>query len=375
MPIYPRDLGAKRYVAVLNRRAHASARGAAAGAAAGPDPFYLSVAQKPRKRRRARRQGILRRFWVRGLRLDAATEAEVLAGLADAPLLTVAYVLPICLFPFLLACSIIAAGVGGPWALALWLAGSLSLIAWSTLLLPRTLLRQTSRRPLTPAEADVLLADATLSGDRLERTYLGLARDAVRLDETVSLPPATEDDVRAALRTLGDAVSALPPVSAPARSAGALMADAAGRRAQAATEPDPVISASLLRQAAGLEQRARLVAPVEGQTRRAGALRRELGGHVETLRTGLATFAAGETNADSVKHLAQAVGRVAGHADAVQQARGELLDDELAAVLPAAASANGTTTIPAAAPAPPIVQSNGAGNNGAGSGPWWRGSS
>lgn len=375
MQLYPRDLGARRYVAVLNRRTQASA-GQSAGSrhSIGADPF-LVTGPSPHRHRRRRVSRTLRRFWVRGLNLDRETEAQTLADLSDTPLVVVATILPLCLMPLLLMPALVLLGIGGATPFLLWMLGAALVAASTAALVPRNLLRQLSRRPVTLAEADALYETATLRRDRLERAYFGLVRDVIACENVPD--GAAEHNLRAALRALGEAISRLPAGARDARSpkdAAALSREAALLRARVASEMDPVIAASLGRQADTLEQRAALHTPEQdAAAHRARALRRELEGHIETLRDGLLTFSAGKMDADSLKHLARAVGQVAGDADAVQEARAELDDEELAAVL---AAARGTPapqqTI--AAPAPKTQQvSNGTGN-GTSSGPWWRNS-
>jgi hypothetical protein len=318
----------------------------------------------------------LRRFWVRGLQLDREAEAQALADLSDAPLVLLGTILPICLMPLLLMPGLIFLGIGGPTPFFLWMLVAFLISAATAALVPRSVLRQVSRRALTPAEADVLYDTATVRRDRLERAYLGLVRDVLAC-ETVPAG-AAQDNLRAALRALGEAISRLPAAARdtrPHKDPAALTREAAAVRARAAAETDPVVAASLLRRADALDQRADLRTPEqEAVARRTRALREELAGHVETLRDGLLTFEAGKMDAASLKNLAHAVQYVAGDAEAVQQARAELDDEALEAVLNANAAPAAAQQQPtAAAAAAPKTQQ--VGNGTAASGPWWRNSS
>jgi len=366
--VYLRDLGARRFVAVLNRRAQASAgRTAGSPHALVTDPFLVTEAHPQRKRRRAAGRA-LRRFWVRGLKLDSQTEAVALAELSDAPLVILAAVLPICLMPLLLMPGLVFLGIGGATPFFLWMLVAFLISAATAAFVPRSVLRQISRRPLTLAEADVLYETATVRRDRLERAYLGLVRDVLAC-ETVPAG-AAQDNLRDALRSLGDTISRLPASARdtrPHQDAAALGREAFDLKSRAATETDPLVAASLLRRAGALNQRANLRTPEqEAAARRARALRQELESHVETLRDGLLTFEAGKMDASALKHLAQAVQHVSSDAQAVQEARAELDDEALAAVL----SAN-MAPVATQQPTAPKVQQVG---NGTGSGPWWRNS-
>ena len=372
MQVYLRDLGARRFVAVLNRRAQASAgRTAGSPHALGTDPFLVTEA-RPRGGKRRRATGrALRRFWVRGLQLDSQTEAVALSDLSDAPLVILAAVLPICLMPLLLIPGLVFLGIGGPTPFFLWMLAAFVIAAATAAFVPRSVLRQVSRRPLTLAEADVLYETATVRRDRLERAYLGLVRDAIACENVPT--SAAQNNLRDALRTLGDAISRLPPVARDARplkDAAALSREAAALHARAASETDPIVAASLRRQAEALEHRAALHTPEQdAAARRARALRRELEGHVETLRDGLLAFETGKMDAAGLQHLARAVGHVAGDAEAVQQARAELDDEALEAALNANAAP--TTATQPAIETPKVQQ---VGNGTTTSGPWWRNS-
>lgn len=372
MQVYLRDLGARRFVAVLNRRAQASAgRTAGSPHALGTDPFLVTET-RPRGGKRRRVAGrALRRFWVRGLQLDSQTEAVALSDLSDAPLVILAAVLPICLMPLLLMPGLVFLGIGGPTPFFLWMLAAFLIAAATAAYVPRSVLRQVSRRPLTLAEADVLYETATVRRDRLERAYLGLVRDAIAAENVPA--GAAQTNLRDALRALGDTISRLPASARdtrPHKDAAALVREAAALHGRAAAETDPLVAASLLRRAEALSQRANLRTPEqEAAARRARALRQELESHVETLRDGLLTFEAGKMDASALKHLAQAVQHVSSDAEAVQEARAELDDEELAAVL-AAANRTVAPQQTSAAPAPKTQQVS----NGASGGPWWRNS-
>ena len=174
MKIYPRDLGKKRYLTVLRRRARASAR---RNMAVGPghDPFLLTDPPKPRR-------GILGRFWARGLGLDPATEREALAvmneGAPGMSLLSVVHLLLLFATLFLLfpALGALAGGALIPaflFGLAFALIGGGVLLAY-----PRGLLRQLHATPLTSEEVEALFGGLTAQRNRVERAYGGLVLDA-----------------------------------------------------------------------------------------------------------------------------------------------------------------------------------------------------
>lgn len=185
MNLYPKDLGAKRQIALLWRRARR----------AGPAPDH-----------RPPRVGAWERFWIgedlynhapetvppalRAMRRAGAFWSVV--GLAPLPA-------AVCLF--------IALGQSGnasaPLALLL---GPL----WAGLVAgayPRALFDRAHRRlndtPITAAEVAGLLPQAH---DELERAYLTLLMDVARQE----VAPQSEADLRPALRALGDAIDKLP---------------------------------------------------------------------------------------------------------------------------------------------------------------------
>jgi hypothetical protein len=384
MKIYPKDLGAKRRVAVLRRRALATVGRAAGTPTGAPDPFL-----PPPLRKRKSRRGTLGRFWARPLKMDVPSEEELLQGIADAPFVAAAYVLSLCFAPLAFIPALIALSGGAGMAATLFFLGGFLIFFYFLFCLPRDTLRQMDRRPLSAAEAEALLAGASLQRNRLERSYLGLVLDAIEQDASVSLD--TEEHVRGAIRTLGDTISRLPAATrsgsaASLKPAAALKVEAAARRAEAASETDPIVAASLSRQADDLERRAALGASADGPARRAATLRRELTGQIETLRAGIVTHDPSEMDPHAIQRLAQAVEQVAGDAGHVTDARGELDADQIARLFAssgsATAAASPPTTQRAAAPAPvvgpspaPAPQTQQVGNGTNASGPWWRSSS
>ncbi len=68
--------------------------------------------------------------------------------------------------------------------------------------------RALNQKPLSAAEIAALLPKAD---DELERAYLTLAMDVVRQE----LASGADQDLRSALRALGDAIDRLPPASFP----------------------------------------------------------------------------------------------------------------------------------------------------------------
>jgi len=197
--------------------------------------------------------------------------------------------------------------------LAALMAGGTGLGAW----LGRHVFRSMHRTPLAAAEVEAFPAAAY---DEVERAYLGLVLDTIR--QTV--PPDGEPEVRAALRTVGEAIDRLPAVPLVAGASDALRTQADALAAQAQAESDEVARDSFLRQAESLRRRADIVHRSAQLVRRTIIVRQEILDQIETLRAGLAACNAGAGDVSDLSELAESVRRVAAEADAIAAAREEL---------------------------------------------------
>ena len=165
--------------------------------------------------------------------------------------------------------------------------------------------------------------------DELEQGFLSLVRECLRYE---TIPDAIQDELRSTLRSLGDAISALPPVSEQevggTLEAMDLRGDAQLLLARAERETDPVVSGSLRRQADALYERSRSAEHAGRVSRRTRALRDELRAQIDALRAALPQFgkAAQTVSADTrnFARLAESVRGVAREAVAVADAQMEL---------------------------------------------------
>jgi hypothetical protein len=319
--VYPQDLGLRRHIALIRRRAplfsgNAVARPSEAGA--------VSESLPPRR-------GLLGRFWAQGSGLEPEQAAAALPVLADAPrkdsTLGIAQSAAKC-FAFLFGLMALLTSSAGPVSGA-FLALVATSVALCLLVYPRLVFRRLHQQPLTAEEIEALLPEVR---DGLERAYLGLVLDTIGQ----KLPTDAGRDVRRALQALGEALDRLPPVPAGFRDTDALRQSALAVLGEARAETDPVARASLLRHSEALERHAHSGDRFNLLARRLSALRRELMAQVEALRSDLSAFGLDVAPDAHVAHLAEAVRRVAREAAAVATA-----NDEFDALIEPARAARG----------------------------------
>ena len=321
MEIYPRDLGTENYLAILRRRL-SPVTGTAhfRGHVPAPAPHEA----KPLRNRR------LRRYWTRGLNLSE-TESDKVGSIAwnSAPG-TGARVVSI-IFSIYLGMFTIITLANGVFPAAMML-----FLVWVGLIFgmmasPKQALRKAHQRPLDNMEIEALLP--TTRG-RLESAYVNLVRDAQQTEVPSS---AAQNDIRAALRAMGETISQLPAEAVRPQDAAALRQSAQTLRSQAAGESDSVVRDSLLRQAVTLEKQIGSAGDVAKSARRVQTLRREVRVQMDAMRSALLAFNDGaiathqtgmQTNAlsDAMQHIAQ-------EAQAVSQARQELADQEIVGLI------------------------------------------
>lgn len=182
-------------------------------------------------------------------------------------------------------------------------------------------------KPMTTTEIDLIRKDET---DPLRLEYLGLLSALVSGRATQETSEAAS--IRAAVRDISLGIAALPgqPPIDLLLDAGTLNTEAARLSAEAAGERDPVVAASLQRQADARRQRAEAVGRSAALARRNDTLRREMTEHVRALKTlcGAAALEDGGGNYDMTA-LVENIKQVAGEAKSLVEAR-----QELAAALP-----------------------------------------
>ncbi|MBC7808813.1 MAG: hypothetical protein H7145_21990 [Akkermansiaceae bacterium] len=171
--------------------------------------------------------------------------------------------------------------------------------------------------------------------DELERSFLFLVRDVIR---SQTVPKESEDELRAALTAIGEALCRLPPVAEVSATGGSLLAadqraEAQMLYARAERESDPVIAGSLRRQANALEVAARASENTVAVSRRVRALRQELRAQIDVLRLTLPTWGrVGQSAAQpfvanseiTLSNIAGSVQSVASEAVAMSEAHDEL---------------------------------------------------
>ncbi len=216
---------------------------------------------------------------------------------------------------------------------------------------PRFMLTGYAKKPLTAAEIETLI---NAENDPTEKAFLRAVAEVVQTPAAL-LGTQTEDEIKAALETLGDAIDKLPRVVSPSESAQTLRDEARKALVDANNEPDALIAASLRRRA---EAQAKTADAAERSTlilRRADALRREIEAQIDALRMGLSTLDVSQTDtpqntqsaqtaAAHLTQLAQSIQIVARQSGSFADARNEVDSwTEQAAPQPAPTAANGDT--------------------------------
>lgn len=170
---------------------------------------------------------------------------------------------------------------------------------------------------LTPKEVEDMISRCQ---DELTKAYLQLVRDAVLVEAN----DATALKVREALSALGEAIEALPAVVIQPQDSTLLQRQARELTERAATETDPVISASLLRQAESAEQRAESQEKSALVGRRATVLREEILSKIAALRDAIAAQQSGALDATALAALSESARSVAKESQSAASAQDEL---------------------------------------------------
>lgn len=332
MDLHPRDLGTERYLAIVRRRLTPTMpQGSPV------PPLDETPARVPRSRRLRRQREKIRRYWVRDLKVDEATGEKVANMLYKGTPGVGARVGAVIVSIYLLLPMLICLLAGAPPPFPIFLALTWALVMAAIIQSPRRTIRQLDEKVLTGQEVEAMLP---IARGRLERSYLQLVLEAMRQD----IPSATaQNDIRAALRDLGDTVSRLPADAVPVPNSAALRDEARLLRNQAALENDSLVRTSQLRQAETLERRAALADQNGVALRRLATLRREARTQMDALRAVLAGFQnTNHWDHAQAAHLTESLSRAASEAQSVAIARRELEDEEIAALF--------------GAPLPPVQQ-------------------
>ena len=281
MDVYPQNLSSRYHTELVRRRA---AKGFA----------VPNVDEKPP----APKLGMLGRFWAKGAGLteEQAARAAPASEIGTRP----AGSLSALLGASLSILPAIAVGASNQ-SLALGCAAYLALTAGSAALgygpLARRVFRR-AHRALSQNEVEEMIAR---SQDPLDRAYLELVRDAVRVETA----PESAEKVREALEALGAAVEGLPAVVVELQDSDLLREQARELQGRAAAEGDAVVAESLLRQAESIEQRAQSHAMSAVVTRRATVLREEIVAKIAALRDVLAAQQTGVLDTKTLAALSE----------------------------------------------------------------------
>ena len=325
MDILPSDLGEERTVALMQMR------GLSASGMGGLNSGQATAAAERKEAVPPKRNGIWTRFCTSGTRLSPSAAKDVMHSMKGIT-------------------GGIAGGLGGSSigllapGLIMLLSGKNSIAVVGTtflvtgmgllvtgLFFPRELMTKYAHQPLTASEAESL---AQAAGDPTEKAYLNVIAAALRQPDFPST--RTEDDLREALRTLGEAIDKLPRVSAPQLSVSSLQSAAQKAYGEADAETDPIIAASLRRRADAQAKTAQAAQKTELLVRRADALRSEIDAQIQALHVGLSGFDGGfATNAqnqDAAQNAAAHLNQLAQSVQSVAREAGSLLDarDEVA---------------------------------------------
>lgn len=166
-------------------------------------------------------------------------------------------------------------------------------------------------------EIEPLIQTAT---DELDREYLSLVRDAIRLE----IPAAAEESVRNSIEALGEAIDRLPVVISKPLDSEALATEAETLRQQALEESDRVIAESLERRAKAVESRIESHERSAVLARRSEALNAEMLAQIEALRGALFAYQSGGMESAELNRLSESARQVAFESTAVADAQREL---------------------------------------------------
>jgi hypothetical protein len=178
---------------------------------------------------------------------------------------------------------------------------------------------QSYHKPLKPGEVAAVLAKAT---DPLDLAFLELVHDAVRLPGSAQ----SEEQLRAAITSLAEALERLPMVQAEEVDTASLRQEASEVLVESRHESDPVLAESLARRWRALLQRAESEESAQTYARRTAGLRAELLAQTEALRSALRAFDPCSPGTSSLVPLAEAALALNQQAFGLASARAELAE-------------------------------------------------
>ena len=306
MHLYPQDLREEMHVDVVWRRTSLIAQ--VPSSITRPETLpYL---------------GKLGRTWSRALMLTPKQAAAVMPAAASSTVL-LAWFSQFFVSIFAFIAIGVLGGTGVLSALQAWGLAALAFAAiayLSFVVWPRGALKKLYKKPLSVREIENSTPKVTTE---LESSYLALVQTAI----LQPVPAEAQDDVRAAVRSLGEAMDALPLVDSPQSDSHALRHEAATLKAEVLTESDRIVSESLGHQAEALLRRAEAADRSLLYFRRIAALRKEIAAQIAAVQEDLSTFNSTDgavIDRISLSHLAEGARRVATISVSAANARAEL---------------------------------------------------
>lgn len=300
MEIFPQNLSRRYYVELVRRR---SAKGMG-------EPRVDEPLPKPELK-------MMGKLWTKGLNLTAeqaalAVPASSLGTKSVAAITTLVGTLFVGIGSVALGASSRDALLGfsafGAGMTAVWSVGST--------LGGQYILRR-AHQALGLKESEELIERCQ---DDLEKSYLQLVRDAIRVEGSEK----SAEKLREALEALGQAIEALPPITIEPQDTSLMHAQATLLREKATTETDSVIAQSLLRQAESVEQRTQSQEKAALLARRTTVLRDEIFAKIAALRDALAAQQSGQLDATALATLSQSARDVARESQSAAAAQEEL---------------------------------------------------
>ncbi|MGC4042382.1 MAG: hypothetical protein QM758_01080 [Armatimonas sp.] len=296
MDLFPYDLRARHHTQTVYARAMAGYGQPGVSTPAEPPPPKL---------------GFLGRIWAKGSGLTEAQAARVNPAASThtqaSTWLTGGLGSFFSGMVFLILCK--KSGLDPAIGWASWTAATAGLFALGAGPFAQAAFKDLNRKPLSVSEIDALVEK---SEDDLERTFLGLVRDAIR----TNLPDPPASEVRKSISALAEALDSLPEVAPSAVDTDNLRAEADSIDAQALAETDRVTSDSFTRRADALRRRAESAERTALAGKRTAALKAEIQAQIEALREGLAALSVDTARSSlaDLSHMAENVRRVAAEA-------------------------------------------------------------
>lgn len=300
MEIFPQNLSSRYHIELVRRR---SAKGVA-------EPRVDEPIPKPEL-------GKMGRYWAQGMELTE--EQAALAAPAAAPGAKSVATLTMMMGGLFVALPAVAFGASmrnAALGFSAFGAGTTALWMLAHGPVAQFVFRK-AHAALTPKEVEDMIGR---SQDELSKAYLQLVRDAVLVEAN----EATALKVREALSALGEAIEALPAVVIEPQDVTLLRTQAQELTERAHTETDPVIAASLLRQAESAEQRAESQDKSALVGRRAAVLREEILSKIAALRDAIAAQQSGALDATALAALSESARSVAKESQSAASAQDEL---------------------------------------------------